>query len=165
MRNDKCEDGIIIFMHKIFLLSIFLVLSVFVPPALAPQDRWVLLPTEKALLVTKPCSRTSPANIDGVWIVPAEIVTRLERDLPTLWISMNVSTLHVANPGSYFRQYAGITILGRKFIYINAAKSIDNRSEWKNGKSTVCDGGGDYWGVLYDPLIGEFSQLAFDGEL
>jgi hypothetical protein len=157
-------------MHKIFLLSIFLVLSVFVPPALAPQDRWVLLPPEKALLITKPCSRPSPANIDGVWIVPAEIVARLERDLPSLWISMDVSTFHVANPGSYFRQYAGIIILGRKFIYINAAKSIDNRSdrsdlsEWKNGKSTVCDGGSSYWGVLYDPLIGEFSQFAFDGE-
>jgi hypothetical protein len=161
MGNDRREDDIVVFMPKIFLLSIFWVLSLFVTPALAPNDRWVLFPPEKALILTKPCSRPSPANIDGVWIVSPEIVARLEWDLPKIPIQNSVISF---DPSIYFRQYAGITILGRKFIYISAAKSIDNQSEWRNGKVVFsCDGGDSYWGVLYDPATREFSQLAFDG--
>jgi hypothetical protein len=159
-------------MKRVFLLSIFWILSLFVTPVSAPGDRWVLFPPEKALILTKQCSRLSPDNIDGVWIVPSEIVTRLEWDLPNisnpmsvmLSVAGNFQMSQVANPGNYFRQYAGITILGRKFIYINAAKSINNRLKWRNGGSMiVCDGGDSYWGVLYDPATREFSELAFNG--
>jgi hypothetical protein len=72
---------------------------------------------------------------------------------------------------SYFRQYAGVIVAGRKLIYINAfpASEFDNgppqivRSAWKEEPFKACDGGSSFWGVLYDPSRRSFSDLAFNG--
>ncbi len=58
----------------------------------------------------------------------------------------------------YFRQYLGVIVNGKRYIYIDASPSK------KDEMMIVCDGGKDYWGVLYDPENKTFSELAFNGE-
>jgi hypothetical protein len=154
-------------MIKILPLSIFSMLLLFVTPAFA-RERWVLFPTEHALSITKHCSIPSPDDIDDTWIVPDKIVTRLERDLPKLskpTIMLSFDGVNhdeksiVINPRSYFRQYAGVTVEGRKFIYVNAFKSIISRTDWKTMPIDACDDFDDLWQVLYDPATRKFSQL------
>jgi len=65
---------------------------------------------------------------------------------------------------SYYLQYVGLVVAGNKFIYINAFRS-DPPAGW-DSKELVdyCDGGSWFWGALYEPETGNFSELAFNGE-
>ncbi len=102
---------------------------------------------------------------DGVWTIEEEHISELEEYLPKLDRAI-FKTLsgsdHLAAPAdSYFRQYAGITIKGTKYVYINAAL-IDDEAVINIDKSraiNVGDGGNYYWGGLYQLYTGKFSSL------
>lgn len=72
-------------------------------------------------------------------------------------------------PDAFFREYVGITIHGRKYVYINAFTAriaANGRKENDAGKrkpTMICDGGSSFWGALYDPETRQFSELAFNG--
>jgi hypothetical protein len=55
----------------------------------------------------------------------------------------------------YVREYVGIVVGGKRFIYVNAYPA--------GGPSSVCDGGSSFWGVVYEPEAREFGDLAFNG--
>ena len=95
---------------------------------------------------------------------------QLERDLP------KVSTLvsrdccskgaSVADSEAHYRQYAGVIIDGKNYIYVNAFRDHSNQRDkyhWLSKAMLVCDGGTSYWGVLYNPATRQFSQLSFNG--
>jgi len=63
--------------------------------------------------------------------------------------------------GSYQYQYVGVVIEGHRYIYINAFKPSQELS--LSRPVAVCDGGKNFWGVLYDPETHQFEQLAFNG--
>lgn len=63
-------------------------------------------------------------------------------------------------------QYIGLVADDRKLIYINAFPSSrlkDKTVTWKEKAVMVCDGGPDYWGVVYDTKTENFFDLAFNG--
>lgn len=64
----------------------------------------------------------------------------------------------------YYLQYVGIRAGGRRLIYINAVAVDSAPEQWRTEPVTVCDGGRSYWGAMFDPATGEFSELAFNGE-
>jgi len=74
-------------------------------------------------------------------------------------------------PVAYYRQYLGITVGGRKLIYINAfhprvlALRAASRSpeSWRTRAMTVCDGGEWFWGAVYDPAAGKLENVQFNG--
>jgi hypothetical protein len=132
-------------------------------------DRSVVLSTDQARNVLKQCSRNTPTQVDGTWPISKEVVADLERDLPKL--SQRTKDESVDHPETYLRQYVGITIRGKKYVYVNAFSdsvvSLDRRhgESWKYEAIIVCDGGDGFWGALYDPESGQFSDLAFNGAI
>lgn len=129
--------------------------------------RSVVLPPSEAQSVLRLCSRAGPRDSEATWLVPPRVVEQLEADLDkvTRLRATECCLLRgrVREPGSYYRQYVGLMIGGKRFVYVNAFASPSNHLEWREQAVGVCDGGEDYWGVLYDPQTRPFSQLAFNG--
>jgi hypothetical protein len=154
-------------MPKIITIAIFCLLASSAASSLALSERAVLLPVDQARNILKQCSRQTPDGVDGTWAVPPAVLAQLERDLPKL--SAHVSNTFFSNgksvsdPGSFYRQYVGITVRGKRFIYINAFRSTDSNMLWREKPVVVCDGGKSFWGVLYAPKTRQFSDLEFSG--
>jgi hypothetical protein len=128
----------------------------------------VLLPESQAKALLQQCSRLTPKGVDGRWKVPQTTIDRLERDLHKLKSTesgMFGGGQSVSEPSTYFRQYAGITIRGKRFVYINAVRTSDPFPNWHSEPMIFCDGGKSAWGAVYDPVTGRFSQLEFNGLL
>lgn len=139
-------------------------------PSLALSNRAVLLPPDQAKATLEQCSRPTPEDVDGSWTVPAATVKRLERDLPQLAdFAPKPSAIGAKafDPSGFYRQYVGITVHGRKLIYINAFGGSNGHIPfdipWQKQPVVVCDGGSAHWGAVYDPQSHKFSDLRFNG--
>jgi len=64
---------------------------------------------------------------------------------------------------TYRLQYVGLVVAGRKLVYVNAFCSAPPPAWDSTALVDACDGGPCYWGALYDPETGRFSELAFNG--
>lgn len=137
--------------------------------------RFAILPEQEAQALVRQCSRSAP-GIEGTWSVTDEDASSLEHDLPKLRrFKANRCCFmggRIHDLDSYLRQYVGVTIGGRRYIYINAftAGPLDDRPgsnaappRWKEVAFTVCDGGTGHWGALYDPATRRFTELAING--
>jgi hypothetical protein len=160
-------------MHKVARCLWLLLLVVgFSRSASAMEHGYVLSP-DQAKQVLRQCSRPTPGGVDGTWMVTPQVVAQLERDLNKLSDLKShqccVSGESVRDPSSFFRQYVGVTIRGRKYVYINALqgpilhRATDNLDAVMHKPFMVCDGGDSAWGALYDPETRQFSELAFNG--
>ena len=99
----------------------------------------------------------------------------LERELPKLLRQRATGCCltggRIREIDSYLRQYVGVTVDGRQYIYINgfAAALLDDwpsqvdAPRWKTVAFIGCDGGSAFWGALYDPVTRKFSDLAING--
>jgi len=134
----------------------------------ATARRWTLLEGDQAAILIHQCTRESPIAIQDVWMPEAPVIKRLNAGLHD--ITKLRSTLccgageRVADVGRHNLQYAGLVIEGRKLIYINALPVDSTYTDWRNMAVLACDPSKDFWGVLYDPATGAFSDLAFNGE-
>ena len=68
------------------------------------------------------------------------------------------------------RRLRGITIRGRRYVYINAFRNFtggnnESSEDWKHKAVIACDGGNYFWGALYDPETREFSDLSANGRI
>ena len=133
------------------------------------QRPFSVMPENAAKQITEYlCSREGVASVDGGWKLDAAIVSRLERDLKQiskLKSKDGMIGVRIRHPESYFRQYFGIIVAGRKLVFINAfAEEGGNPpSFWQDQLVSICDGGFGSWGVLYDPTEGTFSDLRTNG--
>lgn len=62
----------------------------------------------------------------------------------------------------YNRQYIGLTVDGRKFIYANFFCD-DAAKDWRKDFVLVMDGGSCFFQFKYDPRKGEFFDLRVNG--
>lgn len=69
----------------------------------------------------------------------------------------------VKDVGAYYRQYIGVVVDGKRWVYVNAFWEEGAPSGWKREMEIYCDGGPASWGVLYDPVTGRFEGLAVNG--
>lgn len=128
----------------------------------------VLLEADQAAIVIHQCMREAPVAIQDTWVPDATVMQKLDERLPD--ILKLESTLccgaggRVTHLDRYFLQYAGLVIEGRKLIYVNALPAGSADKNWRNKTVLSCAANTDYWGVLYDPDSGHFSDLAFNGE-
>lgn len=93
----------------------------------------------------------SRADIDGLEANLSQISALNE----TRWKSGR----HIEHPGTYHRQYIGVTDSHqRRFVYVNAFCEPPP-SDWKTKLYVVIDGGACFWQAFYDPSTKKFSNL------
>lgn len=125
----------------------------------------VVLPSSEAKSVMRLCSRSGPSAIDGGWQPSPADIALLEVHL------FEISALRPRccspasdkSPASFFRQYLGVVIGGRRLIYVNAFPADFARQDWRSKMVNVCDGGPFFWGVLFDPATATFSDFSTNG--
>ncbi|PPU98276.1 hypothetical protein XpopCFBP1817_04150 [Xanthomonas populi] len=136
------------------------------PPASVPTNlkngqSWIITRQSVAEQILDTCSRDSPARhpgqISDYWAPSLQQIELLESRQDAL-------TPSIAEPRDFDRQYVGVVIQGQQLIYINAFK-LPNDPPVKPALEAirVCDGGSTFWGALYDPQTGAFSQIAING--
>jgi len=132
-----------------------------VPTAIKPGQSWVVTRPIVAAQVLDPCSRDSPGReagrVTGYWAPSRKDVEQLEAALPTLEVQ-------VPKAADFDRQYVGIEMNARKLIYLNAFHLPDDADiDPARDAIRVCDGGAQFWGAVFDPASGGFSDVQFNG--
>lgn len=132
-----------------------------VPTAIKAGQSWIVTRNSTAAQVLDTCSRDSPARqegaVSGYWAPSVEQIAQLETRLAQLQPA-------IADPGSYDRQYVGILYRGKQAIYVNAFKPQDDSDLDPSVDAVrVCDGGSSFWGAVFDPDSGTFSEIAVNG--
>ena len=138
-----------------------------------PPDRielrpasFVLLPESAAREISRLCSRRGP-KVVGTWQVSGDDIALLESHLSgisKLPTTSSVRDIRIAHPEACYRQYVGVIVGRRKLIYVNAFCGIElELNYWRSHFVNICDGGDSVWGVLYDPISQDFSELTTNG--
>jgi len=134
-------------------------------PLRADERLWVLLAPSQAKAVSRLCSRGPVAKIDGGWQPTTKDIDAMEEALSKstyLRSKLTSKPDRASDPRQYYRQYVGVIVAGRKLIYVNGMCEKPP-SYWTKTLVDVCDGGRCFWGALYDPVNGEFSQYEMNG--
>lgn len=160
------------FMPRVFIITSFawaLAACNGTPPH---GENWTVLAPSTAPKVMHQCSRGTPAGVDGAWSVSAQTAAQIEQDIGQLKKMTGTGDVPAAakwKPETYFRQYLGITIQGKQYVYINAYHlwPQEKRSDEAlfDKPILICDGGYNAWGAVYDPQTHQFSQLEFNGAI
>jgi hypothetical protein len=112
------------------------------------------------------CSRDIPKNISHYWNITRSEIDKLENNFKRVQLLRSKVCCNIGYKVKHLKkygfQYTGVTILQKKYIYLNAFISIDNPN-WENRPIVVCDGGMAYWGVLFNIEDQSFSELSFNG--
>ena len=135
--------------------------------------RFVLFDSSLVEEALNQCSRGTPA-IEGKWNPTQTDIASLEGNLGKISSLSSggccLSGIRIHSPASYYRQYVGIIVNGRKMIYVNAfSPDTMNRRKgsdvgyWRKQIVIICDGGESAWGCIYDVQKNEFSSLAVNG--
>lgn len=132
-----------------------------VPTAIKAGQSWVVTRPVVAAQVLDTCSRDSPARhagtVTGYWAPSRSDIEALEGRLSQLEAT-------VSAPAQSNRQYVGFESGGKRLIYINAFPLPDHSNIDPARESIrVCDGGRQFWGAVYDPQSGSFSDVSFNG--
>lgn len=145
----------------IFLLSLPLA-------GLCDNLKYTVLKGQKAKLISGQCSRESPPAFTDIWVPEEKTIVYLEANLKKIErLSSHLCCLQkerISDVNKYYRQYIGIVSKGRRLIYINAFVGPKPPDSLLTEPIMACDGGSSFWGAIFDPKTGEFSQLAFNGE-
>lgn len=125
-----------------------------------PQNQSMILSTKLASKALDQCSRGTPKT-SVFWTPTLKQIQVLESELPLFLNQRKLKKLNIPNPKSYGRQYIGIILKSKKYIYGNfyPADFFRQPAEAVN----VCDGFGSFWGILYSPDEHQFSQLDING--
>lgn len=132
-----------------------------VPTQVRSGQSWLITRPPVAAQVLDTCSRDSPARhpgeVTGYWAPSRQQIDQLEAAQARLQPA-------ITSPADFDRQYVGIESGGRRLIYINAFRLPDH-SDLDPGRTAIriCDGGAGFWGAVYDPQNGEFSQIETNG--
>lgn len=131
-----------------------------------PDGEYTVLSASSAIAkALDQCSRPAP-TAQATWLPTPEVIARLNEDLPQLHRRKArlccLRGARLTHPKSYYRQYMGVVVAGKRLIYINAFHDSPPPPAWHQEAVVFCDGGID-WGVLYDPATRRFTDLAFNG--
>ncbi len=141
----------------ILLLPVFLIAQT--------KSRAIVLPEATADQVKQLCSRPGPPKFSGTWKPTEADIQTMESHLShiaRLRTESGIVGEQIEHPDRYYRQYLGIIIENRKFVFINAFCDDKPPEDWGKRVVDVCDGGCS-WGVVYDVETGVFSHLEMNG--
>ena len=117
--------------------------------SLPARGRHILEPNQATQSLTQ-CSRNTPNGVTSYWKPSAAQIDHLEKSL-LVFLSQSRSPPE----GAYGREYIGIGVNGILLIYGNYYPL--------GGPTTICDGGPQYWGIVFDPAKDRFTDLEFNG--
>lgn len=129
----------------------------------------IALETKAGKESLKQCSRCSPRNASKIWKVDTIQIKLLEDNFKKVIELRSWNYDCIRDLSVYAFQYVGLTLKKRKYIYINAFRVKDREDlekrfdYWKTDAIVVCDGGGSFWGVLFDIEKLDFSELCMNG--
>ncbi len=126
-------------------------------------QKWVVL-EKSTSTVLEQCSRASP--VAQVSRIPSSLeILNLEQSIHHLRrLESKLCCLlkgKIPHPDRYYRQYIGLLYKDEYVIYINAF--LREESGWRQEPVVSCDGGSEYWGAIFNPRTGRFSDLAING--
>ena len=133
-----------------------------------PPDVWVMTDVNAFELRQWgwPCEPLP--GFEGTWLPDERVLGRLEADLPRvrkLYTFAPAERDPIGNPYSYDRQYLGVVVEGRRWIFVNAFTAPGSILVEIEGVDptreifSICDGHADHWTVLYDPKRRHFPRL------
>ncbi len=140
----------------------------------AQEPDYAVLDSVSALKMGHQCSRWAPI-ITGTWNPSSSDIANVESNLGKISEIVADSCCllrgRIKEPRSYLRQYVGVEVDGKRLIYVNAfARTFFDdwpsqvpKPDWRKEPIIPCDGGDDYWGVLFDPSTSSFFDLAING--
>jgi len=124
-----------------------------------PAGGRITMSMEYAVPFLKPCSRRGPGDVQGFWVPTDAQLNALEPKLIAFLTSLE-SDEALPPSTTYHRQYLGFVKHGRRYIYGSFYPGQGKMAtRERDNPVRVCDGGSAYWGVVYDPETGEFSDL------
>ena len=120
--------------------------------------------------ILKQCSRITPKEVEGYWLVDTSSVKKLHTNFKRVQkLKPDCRTAmgwQIQDLQPFAFQYLGIILKGKKFIYVNAfpkSRIEDEKEISQDSLVNVCDGGTDFWGVLFDVNSGNFKNLSVNG--
>ncbi len=129
------------------------------------SDAVVFAERSATVAMLRQCSRDTPSAGEASWDPGWSDIAPLESALPrALALSPEVASI----PGgsslahSWRRQYVGIVRGGRRYIYgnfLNQAGLLGETDDWRRSPFTMCDGGGNYFGVEWDVSARRIDRL------
>ena len=162
-------------MHRIFARHLLILATALVcmtaARAATIESQYTVLHGIEAEKALHQCSRPVPEGIKGLWDPSEAVVHQLESRLPQLAKlaseNSHSASKSIGDSTATYRQYIGVVIGDRRYVYINAWTAGELRmgsdGTWRYKASVVCDGGPSHWGALYDPQTGTFSALEMNG--
>jgi hypothetical protein len=119
------------------------------------------------------CSRNTPQNISKFWIPDSTDISLLENNFNKVY-TLYCQKCEKQDLNTDAFQYVGIIIDHEKYIYVNAFHgNITDSATYEQKVSAkkalakypivICDGGPQFWGVLFNIKTKEFSDLQFNG--
>ncbi|MTI19633.1 hypothetical protein E1176_01225 [Fulvivirga sp. RKSG066] len=135
-------------------------------------DYATALDAEAGTELLNQCSRSTPDNITDFWMVTDTEVVLLEQNFRKLTRLKSsgccYSGVKIKSLRKFGYQYIGVTIKGKRYIYINAFHIDKNSFEqwyknWETEPIVFCDGGDYFWGVLFDLKSEKFKDLNING--
>jgi len=114
------------------------------------------------------CSRSVPDGVSGYWNPSIEDVNYIDRNVDGYFYTektRGIRKLPRKNLDRYHRQYLGITVNGKRLIYGNFyySKLIEPSDNETLEPEVICDGGNDYFGIVFDPVERKFLDVQFNG--
>ena len=150
--------------HRSILTTLLVVLVASISVA-QTKTRAVLLPETEADHAKQLCSRPGPPRFSATWKPTEKDILTMESRfsrISRLRTQSGIVGVRIKHPDRYYRQYLGIVIKNRKFIFINAFCDEKPPEFWRETLIDSCDGGCS-WGVVYNVDSGEFSHLEMNG--
>src|SRR5437868_4156930 len=127
-----------------YLISFLIILLTLSMSAAQTNTRWVLLPDSEADHAKQLCSRPGPPKFSGTWKPTQKEIQTMESRLTRvsrLRTRSGILGVRIKHADRYYRQYLGIIIKNRKFIFINAFCDDTPPEFWQQTLIDTCDGG------------------------
>lgn len=117
------------------------------------------------------CSRWAPKNASDFWTPNEKDIQAIELKFKKILRLKTPNRQTVSNLDKFAFQYLGLTIDGKRFIYVNAFcigneaddSKFQMHEKWRTDPIVMCDGGDCYWGVLFDLKKLKFKDLSING--
>ena len=140
-------------------------------PSLASPTEWLAsagpipLSHTRASELFRQCSREAPSAQGSIWIPTRIQIQELEHALRQHLEGEQRKGALALPPGTRYRgQYAGFTRNGVRFIYGSFSAEGVLRDQKLNGEPVVwCDGGSQFWGIVYNTSTKAFTELQING--
>ena len=111
------------------------------------------------------CSRSAPQPEGPVWLPSQAEIAQLESDLLQFYADNPWSFDSATAPPPAFRgHYVGFARGYSRYIYASYVPE-DVFAGFPDDAAgvLVCDGGADFWGIVYEPATRTFGELEFNG--